>query len=113
MTPRSSRGSARNIANANWLKDRQDVVNRYMKAYRETVDFMYHDPKAIEIYSGWLNITPAKAKRTRDDFFKWPAIDPDKIVGLDQIMKDAVYLKFTAQPLTKEQPADLIRIPSR
>jgi ABC-type nitrate/sulfonate/bicarbonate transport system substrate-binding protein len=102
-----------NIANANWLKDHQDVVNRYMKAYRETVDFMYHDPKAIEIYSSWLNITPAKAKRTRDDFFKWPAIDPDKIVGLDQIVKDAVDLKFTATALTKEQLADLIRIPPR
>lgn len=102
-----------NLVNANWLKDHQDVLNRYMKAYRETVDFMYHDPKAIEIYSGWLNITPAKAKRTRDDFFKWPAIDPDKIVGLDQIVKDAVELKFTEKPLTKEQLADLIRIPPR
>jgi NitT/TauT family transport system substrate-binding protein len=102
-----------NIANATWLKDHQDVVNRYMKAYRETVDFMYHDPKAIEIYSSWLNITPAKAKRTRDEFFKWPAIDPDKIVGLDQIVKDAVELKFTEKPLTKEQLADLIHIPPR
>ena len=102
-----------NIANANYLKEHQDVVDRYMKAYRETVDFMYHDPKAIEIYSSWINITPAKAKRTRDDFFKWPAIDPDKIVGLDQIVKDAVELKFTTQPLTKEQLADLIHIPPR
>jgi ABC-type nitrate/sulfonate/bicarbonate transport system substrate-binding protein len=102
-----------NIANANWMKDHQEMVNRYMKAYRETVDFMYHDPKAIEIYSNWLGITPAKAIRTRDDFFKWPAIDPDKIVGLDQIVKDAVDLKFTAKPLTKEQLADLIRIPPR
>jgi NitT/TauT family transport system substrate-binding protein len=100
-----------NIANANWLKDRQDVLNRFMKAYRETVDFMYHDPKAIEIYSSWLDITPAKAKRTRDDFFKWPAIDPDKIVGLDQIVNDAVDLKFTEKPLTKEQLANLVRIP--
>ena len=102
-----------NIVNANWLKDHQDIVNRYMQAYRETVDFMYHDPKAIEIYSNWLNITSAKAKRTRDDFFKWPAIDPDKIVGLDQIVKDAVDLKFTEKPLTKEQLAELIRIPPR
>jgi ABC-type nitrate/sulfonate/bicarbonate transport system substrate-binding protein len=102
-----------NIANANWLKGHQDIADRYMKAYRETVDFMYHDPKAIEIYANWLNITPAKAKRTRDDFFKWPAIDPDKIVGLDQIVKDAVDLKFTTTPLTKEQLADLIRIPPR
>lgn len=101
-----------NIANANWLKDHQDIVNRYMSAYHETVDFMYHDPKAIEIYSSWLNITPAKAKRTRDEFFKWPAINPDKIVGLDQIVKDAVDLKFTEKPLTKEQLADLIRIPA-
>jgi NitT/TauT family transport system substrate-binding protein len=102
-----------NIANANYLNAHQDIVDRYMKAYRETVDFMYHDPKAIQIYSEWLNITPAKATRTRDDFFKWPAIDPDKIVGLDQIVKDAVDLKFTEKPLTKEQLADLIRIPPR
>ena len=102
-----------NIVNANYLKAHEDIVKRYMAAYRETVDYMYHDPKALEVYSSWLNISVAKAKRTRDDFFKWPAIDPDKIVGLDQIVKDAVDLKFTAKPLTKEQLADLIRIPPR
>ncbi|WP_245434177.1 ABC transporter substrate-binding protein [Pseudolabrys taiwanensis] len=100
-----------NLVNANYLKEHQDIVNRYMKAYRETVAFMYKDPKALEIYSDWLKISVAKAKRTRDDFFKPPAIEPDKIVGLDQIVKDAVELKFTAAPLTKDQLADLIRIP--
>jgi NitT/TauT family transport system substrate-binding protein len=102
-----------NLANANFLKAHADIVNRYMKAYRETVDFMYKDPKALKIYSDWLKITEAKAKRTRDNFFPWPAIDPDKIVGLDTIVKDAVDLKFTAKPLTKEQLADLIQIPAR
>src|SRR5690242_4972727 len=34
-----------NIANATWLKDNKAVVDRYMKAYRETVDCMYKDPK--------------------------------------------------------------------
>lgn len=102
-----------NIVNANYLKAHPDIVNRYMKAYRETVEFMYKDPKALEIYSDWLKITVAKAKRTRDGFFKPPAIEPDKIVGLDQIVKDAVTLKFTAKELTKEQLADLIRIPPR
>jgi NitT/TauT family transport system substrate-binding protein len=70
-----------NIANANRLKVHQDIVDRYMSAYRETVDFLYHDPKPIEIYSNWLSITPAKAKRTRDEFFKWSAINRDKIVA--------------------------------
>ena len=102
-----------NIANANYLKAHEDIVKRYMKAYRETVDFMYKDPKALEIYSDWLKICEAKAKRTRDDFFPPPAIEPDKIVGLDQIVKDAVELKFTAKELTKEQLADLIQIPPR
>ena len=102
-----------NIVNANYLKAHEDVVKRYMAAYRETVDYMYKDPKALEIYAEWLKIPLAKAKRTRDSFFPWPAIDPDKIVGLDQIAKDAVDLKFTAKPLTKEQLADLIRIPAR
>jgi NitT/TauT family transport system substrate-binding protein len=101
------------IANATWLKDNKDVVTRYMKAYRETIDCMYKDPKCLKIYADWLNITEAKAKRTRDDFFAGDAINPDKIVGLDQIVKDAVDLKFTTQPLTKEQLADLIQIPPR
>ena len=102
-----------NIANANFLKDHKAVVDRYMKAYRETVDAMYKDPAALKIYADWLQITEAKAKRTRDEFFPPPAIEPDTIVGLDTIMKDAVELKFTAQPLSREQLAELIQIPAR
>jgi NitT/TauT family transport system substrate-binding protein len=102
-----------NIANASFLASKKDVVNRYMKAYRETVDAMYKDPAMLKVYADWLQITEAKAKRTRDEFFPPPAIEPDTIVGLDTIVKDAVELKFTAQPLTKEQLADLIQIPPR
>ena len=102
-----------NIANASFLAAKKDVVNRYMKAYRETVEYMYKDPAALKVYADWLGITIEKAKRTRDDFFPPPAIEPDKIVGLDTIVKDAVELKFTAAPLTKEQLAELIQIPAR
>jgi len=102
-----------NIANANYLSAHKDIVARYMKAYRETVAFMYHDPAALKIYADWLGITEAKAKRTRDEFFPTPAIEPDKIVGLDTIVKDAVDLKFTTAPLSKEQLAELIQIPPR
>jgi NitT/TauT family transport system substrate-binding protein len=102
-----------NIANANYLKDHKTVIDRYMKAYRETVDFMYKDPKALKIYSEWLNITEEKAKRTRDEFFPRASVEPDKIVGLDTIVKDAVALKFTANELTKAQLDDLIQIPAR
>src|SRR5215813_7496455 len=102
-----------NIANASYLAAHKDVVARYMKAYRETVEAMYHDPVALKIYADWLGITEAKAKRTRDEFFPTPAIEPDQIVGLDTIVKDAVDLKFTAAPLSKEQLTELIQIPPR
>jgi NitT/TauT family transport system substrate-binding protein len=95
------------------LQSRKAVIDRYMKAYRETIDWMYASPDAIKTYAEWLNISEAKAKRTRDDFFPKAAIDPDKVVGLDTIVKDAVELKFTSAQLTKEQLAELIQIPPR
>src|SRR4029077_16567406 len=33
-----------NIANADYLKQHKDIVGRYMKAYRETVAYMYKNP---------------------------------------------------------------------
>ena len=102
-----------NIANANYLQTRKEVVVRYMKAYRETVNYMYTDPQALKVYSEWLKISEAKAKRTRDDFFPRPSIEPDRITGLDTIVKDAVAMNFTATELTKAQLDDLIQIPPR
>jgi NitT/TauT family transport system substrate-binding protein len=83
-----------------------------MKAYRETVDWMYTDG-ALKVYAEWLNISPAKAKRSRDDFSPKEAINPDRIVGLDTIVKDAVELKFTAAQRGKQQLTELIQIPPR
>jgi NitT/TauT family transport system substrate-binding protein len=102
-----------NIANADYLKANKDTVARYMKAYRETIDCMYKEERCLKAYAEWLNISEAKARRTRDDFFPPESINPDKVIGLDTIVKDAVELKFTSQPLTKEQLTELIQIPPR
>jgi NitT/TauT family transport system substrate-binding protein len=102
------------ITNLQTLQGRKDAVDRFMKAYRETIDWLYSgDPAALKTYADFVGIPLAMAKRTRDDFFPKSAIDPDKIVGLDVIVKDAVDLKFTAAPLTREQLAELIQIPPR
>jgi ABC-type nitrate/sulfonate/bicarbonate transport system substrate-binding protein len=102
-----------NIAHAEYSKTNKETIARYMKAYRETTDCMYQDEKCLKAYADWLNIPEAKAKRTRDEFFPPEAINPDNIVGLDTIVKDAVELKFTTSQLTKDQLADLIQIPPR
>jgi NitT/TauT family transport system substrate-binding protein len=101
------------IANAPALAARKPVFDAYMKAYRETIDYMYADPAALKVYADFVGISEEKAKRTRDGFFPKSALDPDRIVGLDTIVNDAVQLKFTEAPLTKEQLAGLIQIPPR
>ncbi len=101
------------IANAPALAARKPVFDAYMKAYRETIDYMYADPAALKVYADFVGISEEKAKRTRDGFFPKSSLDPDRIVGLDTIVNDAVQLKYTEAPLTKEQLAGLIQIPPR
>jgi len=102
------------ITNVQTLQTRKAVIDRFMKAWRETIDWMYSDdPAALKTYADFVGISVATAKRTRDGFFPRSAVDPDKIVGLDRIVNDAVALKYTATPLTHEQLATLIQIPPR
>ncbi|HEV7335273.1 MULTISPECIES: ABC transporter substrate-binding protein [Bosea] len=101
------------VTNTATMQAKKPVLERFMKAYRETVDAMYSDPAALKHYADFVGIPEAIAKRTRDEFFPKTAIDPDKIVGLETIVPDAVTLKYTAQPLTKEQLSELIQIPPR
>jgi len=102
------------ITNVATLANRKPAIDRFMKAYRETIDWMYSDdPSALKTYADFVGISVATAKRTRDDFFPRASVDPDKVVGLDTIIPDAVTLKFTATPLTREQLAELIQIPPR
>jgi NitT/TauT family transport system substrate-binding protein len=102
------------ITNVQTLQNRKPVIERFMKAYRETIELMYaNDPAALQAYAEFVGISVDMAKRTRNDFFPRASVDPDKIVGLDTIVPDAVVLKYTAAPLTKEQLAELIQIPPR
>jgi ABC-type nitrate/sulfonate/bicarbonate transport system substrate-binding protein len=102
------------ITNVATLTTRKPAIDRFMKAYRETIDWLYSDdPAALKTYADFVGISVPMAKRTRDDFFPKASVDPDKVVGLDTIIPDAVALKFTAAPLTKEQLAELIQIPPR
>ena len=43
------------IVNANALNTKRDAIMRFVDAYREAVDWMYSDPKAVEMYSVKIN----------------------------------------------------------
>jgi ABC-type nitrate/sulfonate/bicarbonate transport system substrate-binding protein len=101
------------ITNVTTLQSRQPAVDRFMKAYRETVDWMYTDAAAFRHYAEFMGIGEAAMRRVRDRFYPKAALDPDVIVGIDAINADAVEFRYVAAPLTREQLAELIRIPPR
>jgi len=103
-----------NVVNAETLKNRKAVVERFMQAYRETIDYMYSDnPQVIKDYAEFVKVSEPMAKRVRDEFFPKSLIDPDEIKGLEPLIVEAVNLKFIPAPLSKEQLAELIQIPPR
>lgn len=101
------------IVNANSLKTKRDAIMRFMDAYRESVDWMYSDPKAVDMYSAKIHQPVELLKESMDKFQPKETLQTDKFADLDGAIRDAVTLKFLDAPLTKEQIAELLQIPPR
>jgi NitT/TauT family transport system substrate-binding protein len=101
------------IANAAVLAQRRDVIARYMRAYREALDFLYDNPEGLKIYAQYAKVSEVLAQRIRDEFLPKAAEQPDRVSGLDAITQDAITFKVLQAPLTQEQLAELIQIPPR
>jgi NitT/TauT family transport system substrate-binding protein len=101
------------IANANDLDARPDVYARFMRAFRETLDWVYSTPDGAKAYAQWANLPEALAKRAIEQFLPKEALNPDQISGLDDVMADAISYKYISAQLTNEQLNELIRIPER
>jgi NitT/TauT family transport system substrate-binding protein len=101
------------IANTATAEQRRDVIDRYLQAYRETLDWMYSDPAALKAYAEWVNIPENLAKEVRDQFYPKENLRLDRLSGLDAAMADAVSLKFLPAPLTKQQQDELFKYYAR
>jgi NitT/TauT family transport system substrate-binding protein len=99
------------VANADSLAKKKDAIDRFMQAYRETIEYMYgNDPRVMKDFAVFVGVPEPLAKKVRDDFFPKALVRPDEIKGLESLMEEAVTLKFIPAPLTKEQQAELIQI---
>lgn len=101
------------ITNTATAEQRRDVLERYLQASRETLDWMYSDPAALKAYAEWVNVPEGLAKEVRDQFYPKDNLRLDRLSGLDTAMADAVSLKFVAAPLTKQQQDDLFKYYAR
>jgi NitT/TauT family transport system substrate-binding protein len=99
------------IANKADLDGRPDVYRRFMRAYRETVDWMYASDEAPKIYAEFAKISIEDARRVREEFDPKEMLIPDRVLGLNDLVPDAVKFKYLSQPLTASQLDDLVQIP--
>jgi NitT/TauT family transport system substrate-binding protein len=101
------------IVNADALKTKHDAIMRFAKGYREAVDWMYADPKALEMYSEKVKQPVDLLQESLKEFHPKAAMQTDKMADLDGAVADAVKLKFLEGPLSKEQLAEFLQIPAR
>jgi NitT/TauT family transport system substrate-binding protein len=101
------------IVNADALKTKRDAIMRFAKGYRETVDWMYADPKALEMYSEKVKQPVDILRESLAEFHPKSAMQTETMADLDGAVTDAVKLKFLDAPLSKEQLAEFLQIPPK
>src|SRR5262249_29397943 len=99
------------IANANALKERKDVMVRFMRAYRESLDWMDSNPLAVKYYAETIKQPESLVVMQRDQYNPKDALSPDRLSDLDQVMADAGAVKVPDAPLAKEQLGEFFQIP--
>ncbi len=100
------------IVNAAALKTKHDAILRFMQGYRDAVDWMYAGDEAAQMYAKKIHADPVLIKESIARFHPKAALQTEKMADLDGAMRDAVKLKFLDKPLTAEQVAEFIQIPS-
>ena len=98
------------ITNAQNLAAKKDAIARYMKAYNETVDWMYSSPEAVPRYIAFSGLSEPAVRLMLKDFIPKESLQTGTISGLEESMQDAVQFKFVPAPLNGGQLKELIQI---
>jgi NitT/TauT family transport system substrate-binding protein len=94
------------IVNADTLKNRKDVIEHFMKGYREAVEWMYSNPQALKMYAEKMKLPEALIAKALPQSHPRSSMQMEKLSEIDSIMADAVTNKFLEKPMTKEQLAE-------
>jgi len=98
------------LVNASKLARDRAIIERYMKAYAETIDWMYASPEALKFFREYSGTPEHIVKKAITEFYTKAMLDPFRVSDLDAVMEDAVALKLLAAPLSKEQLNELFQV---
>jgi len=99
-----------NLTSAATLQSKHDAIVRFMQGYRDTIDWMYSSPEALKVYGEYSKLPDTIVQRVLKLIPK-EALQTDQVMGINDLMTDAVAQKFLSAPLTPDQLKELIQIP--
>ncbi len=100
------------VVNTNSLSAKRPAIERFARAYRESLDWMYSDPKAMEMYAAKVNLPVRLVTYSRDEFHPKQAMQADQIKNVEQVMSDAVAVGMLKAPLNRDQLMQLFPEPN-
>lgn len=97
-----------NAASVKFLTEKRDVARRFMKAYHESIEWVYANPdKDAAFYAAFAKVTPEIARQTHQIFPRasvagWP------VRGLKKNLEEAVENKQLAKPMSEAEAEKLL-----
>lgn len=97
-----------NAASTKFLKEKRDVARRFMKAYYESIEWVYANPdKSTAFYASFNKTSPEIARQTIEAFPK-AAVAPWPVKGLKQNIEEAVQNKQLAKAMPEAEAEKLL-----
>ncbi|NWG23236.1 MAG: ABC transporter substrate-binding protein [Pseudorhodoplanes sp.] len=101
------------VVNADALANRKDAILRFVRAYREAVEWMYADPRALGMYAAKMKLDEGLLRSSLKSFFPKEAMQTEEMKDIGGVVSDAVKLKILEAPLASERLAEFVQIPAR
>ena len=99
-----------------FVAEKRDVLVRFLQAYQETIDWMYSDKAAVEMYAKEFNLPVDEVARLVPVFYPKSAFAIQPVGGIDRSIEQGLLFKRIAEPPTAEQIAgafDMIWLPGK
>ena len=99
-----------------FLANNRDVLIRFLQAYQETIDWMYKDRKAVEMYAKEFNLPVDEVARLVPTLYPKSEFGIQPVGGIEQSVEQGLKFNRIAERPTAEQLAaafDVIWLPAQ
>lgn len=96
------------IVNADFLQNNPDVVERFLKAYAETLDWAYGTDEALQMWTEYNKLDLEAARAARDRGYPRESMHLFPVNGIERSLQDALDNKRLDAPLSNEQVEQML-----